>query len=281
MDNLCPTRRTFAQLIAEDGFNARSPVIRIPYIGAFYDTRLRRLGFQTVGDLVLFLSAQSAEEIDAYLSKLFQNRRKNMCTETHYHVPDINHCAYNSVRAMLAAFHARRNAWRQLRFRRKPTFPDLPPPLIRGTASSKTCSCLDQYLCDMDRSCRYHIHDEVCVPRFAPGFQGVGDFPGQRSHDGNVAGLRYTRGWRDPGPIPTRALPRNRTQPIPQQQQPPIASRTRRGQQQEQPIASRTRRGRQQEEPIASRTRRGGARTTQRRARRGSRGPNRRRFMRD
>ena len=202
--NGCPHKKPYDQLVNE-GLNGQSSVRDLPYIGPFFEGRLRRLGFRTVNDLVLHFNRKSAPEIYDGLTRLLQNRRKNSCT-TDYHIADVNHCAFASLRGLFKELHRRRDDYRALRLRRKPTFPNLPEAMTRGSTAAKTCSCLQRSDCRRNRTCRWG--NGFCSPRFAPGFAGVADYAGQRGETAN--GLRFVRGWRVPGRAPRRRFPSRR-----------------------------------------------------------------------
>ena len=76
----------------------------IPYIGPFFSARLRRLGFATVNDLVLYFNRRPTLFIYNGLSTLLQNPRRNQCLDDDYHVADFNVCAFAvlSTRSPLA-----------------------------------------------------------------------------------------------------------------------------------------------------------------------------------
>ena len=209
----CRHRRDFDQRIDDGDLTAATSMADIPYIGPFFSARLRRLGFATVNDLVLYFNRRPALFIYNGLSTLLQNPRRNQCLDDDYHVADFNVCAFASLRNLLRVLHERREEWRDLGFSRKPTFPALPGPVGRGHASTRRCSCLGEGGCRGDRTCRWL--DGICTPRFGPGFSGVADRPGQREdRQGDApAGLRYDRRWRRPGGAPMIRLPRAQPPP--------------------------------------------------------------------
>ena len=211
----CPHRKNFDELIEHGDLHGHSPVIDIPYIGPFFERRFHRLGFRSVNDLVKHFNRQAADDIYNGLTLLLQNPRRNTCVvddrpnegpDSTNHVADFNACAFASLRNLFRVLHERRDAYRQLRLTRKPTFPDLPAAISRGSASAKRCSCLDYADCQTNRTCRWR--EDVCTPRLGPGFAGVATYPGQRSNGGNQNGLHYVNGWRTPGPTPHRRMPR-------------------------------------------------------------------------
>ena len=67
--NGCPHKKPYDQLVNE-GLNGQSSVRELPYIGSFFEGRLRRLGFRTVNDLVLHFNRKSAPEIYDGLTRL-------------------------------------------------------------------------------------------------------------------------------------------------------------------------------------------------------------------
>ncbi len=255
----CSHRKNFDELIEDGDLNGQSPVIDIPYIGPFFERRFHRLGFRSVNDLVKYFNRRTADDIFNGLTLMLQNPRRNTCVadegsnegpDSLYHVADFNVCAYASLRNLFRVLHERRNQYRALRFTRKPTFPDLPAAISRGSASAKNCSCLDYADCQTNRTCRWR--EDVCTPRLGPGFAGVATYPGQRSNGGDQQGLHYVNGWRTPGPTPHRRLPR----PQPNRVQPNRANPPRR------------RSSRRTDSPIAHRLRdRGGPRSPSRRSR--------------
>jgi hypothetical protein len=203
----CPHRKSFDELLDDGDLDGASPVRVIPYIGPFFERRLRRLGFRSVDNLVQFFNRKTADEIYDGLSTLLQNPRRNTCLNDEYHVADFNVCAFASLRNLFRVLQQRRDDYRALHFRRKPTFPQLPPPVTRGSTSSRHCSCLGEGPCRANRTCRWQ--EDVCTPRLGPGFAGVANYPGQRSSNGeNQEGLQYSNGWRTPGRTPQRRLPR-------------------------------------------------------------------------
>ena len=123
----CRHRRDFDQMIDAGDLTAATPMADIPYIGPFFSARLRRLGFATVNDLVLYFNRRPALFIYNGLSILLQNPRRNQCLEDDYHddyhVADFNVCAFASLRNLLRVLHERRGGWRDLGFARKPAFP--------------------------------------------------------------------------------------------------------------------------------------------------------------
>ena len=62
-------QKPYDQLVNE-GLNGQSSVRELPYIGPFFEGRLRRLGFRTVNDLVLHFNRKSAPEIYDGLTRL-------------------------------------------------------------------------------------------------------------------------------------------------------------------------------------------------------------------
>ena len=62
-------QKPYDQLVNE-GLNGQSSVRELPYIGPFFEGRLRRLGFLTVNDLVLHFNRKSAPEIYDGLTRL-------------------------------------------------------------------------------------------------------------------------------------------------------------------------------------------------------------------
>eukprot|EP00944_MAST-04C_sp_MAST-4C-sp1_P015718 g15718.t1 len=86
----CRHRRDFDQRIDDGDLTAATSMADIPYIGPFFSARLRRLGFTTVNDLVLYFNRRPASFIYNGLSTLLQNPRRNQCLDDDYHVADFN-----------------------------------------------------------------------------------------------------------------------------------------------------------------------------------------------
>ena len=272
MQGGCRSLRSISELFDTGAITGSSPVRQLPYIGTFFGGRLNALGVTSLADLLSVFSAVPplpATKLSRRIAVLTQNPRRNQCVEHNdrlYHVSDSNQCAFNAIVSFLRRCHEQRAQWQQLQFHGPINVPGAfaVPYRDRGHTAARSCSCLTSHRCQNDQLCRWHDDANVCVPRFGPGFEGVGNYAGQRVTSGSfeartIDGMQYVRRWRRPSPPSNRPLRR----PFPQVAAPvaaavapvavpvaaPVARRTR---SQRQPIASRTRAQRQ---PVARRTR--------------------------
>ena len=216
----CRSLRSVSDLFNDGAIDGSSPVRSLPYISTFFGGRLNALGIVTLADLLsVFISVPPlpAVEIDKRIAVLTQNPRRNQCVQGDddkvYHVSDSNQCCYNSILSFLRRCHNRRANWQQFAFHGPTNVANAVnvPFRSRGHSSTKNCSCLPAD--DCTGLCRYHPNAEggpVCVPRFGPGFEGVGDFAGQRVNGGlglrNIDGMTYSRRWRKASPASARPL---------------------------------------------------------------------------
>jgi hypothetical protein len=280
----CRSNQTISELFDSGTITGSSLVRRLPYISSFFGGRFNALGVNTLADLLSVFSAVPplpATELSRRIAVLTQNPRRNQCVEDNdrlYHVSDSNQCLFNAILSFLRRCHNRRAQWQQLQFHGPINVPSAfaVPYRDRGHTSSRSCSCLAAADCQNDQLCRWHPENAeggpVCVPRFGPGFEGVGSHAGQRVNSGSfeartIDGMSYVRRWRQPSPPSNRPLRRPfplpdiagqqalvplpaapaapPAVPLPPQPQPPPPPPP-------QPIARRTR---SQRQPVARRTR--------------------------
>ena len=226
MQGRCRSIRSISELFDSGTITGSSPVRQLPYIGTFFGGRMNALGIDTLADLLSVFSSDDpplpATELSRRIAVLTQNPRRNQCVEDNdrlYHVSDSNQCTFNSVLSFLRRCHERRAQWQQLQFHGPINVPNAfaVPYRSRGHTAARSCSCLPAGRCQNDQLCRWHEDSNVCVPRFGPGFEGVGNYAGQRVTSGSfeartIDGMQYVRRWRRPSPPSNRPLRR----PFPQ-----------------------------------------------------------------
>ena len=128
-------RRTVRAMLLAGEISGRSPVSALPYVGPFFAARLRRKRLTTVGRLVRhFHRAGSAAALDL-MTRLLQNPRANRCQRSapwreRYHVADVNHGAFASVRHLLLTARWMQRTGRSL--------PGLPSPVALSNFSPAT-----------------------------------------------------------------------------------------------------------------------------------------------
>ena len=209
----CIVERDITTLIDDGVLVASSPVARIPYIGPFFRNRLNAMGCVDVEDFVAIFSRsppRTATDIEARLSKIFQNRRRAECSinknNSFYHVSFVNQCGFNLSLQLLRVIHARRTEAAALGFSFMPNIPNARnvQPRRRGTDGARRCACHDETGCNSDYHCRWYPdapNGAVCSPRFGGnGFGGVTPRAGQRIYDGSMGeqsrdGQQYFRRW--------------------------------------------------------------------------------------
>ena len=221
MQGGCRSLRSISELFDTGAITGSSPVRRLPYISNFFGGHFNALGINTLADLLSVFSAVPplpATELSRRIAVLTQNPRRNQCVEHNdrlYHVSDSNQCAFNAILSFLRRCHEQRAQWQQLQFHGPINVPSafLVPYRDRGHTSSRSCSCLPAARCQAEQLCRWHANANVCVPRFGPGFEGVGNYAGQRVTSGSfgarvIDGMQYVRRWRRPSPPSNRPLRR-------------------------------------------------------------------------
>lgn len=223
--NVC-RGKTCQQLLEAGALHGGDSVTSVPYIGAYFKNRLRRVrrrtprGIRTVNELLKeFADANSAAQAYDRLARLFANPNKYRCRRSQphrrkYHISDVNECAHNSTVDLLRLVHTLHEANTHADYGfANYSFPwaQEVPYRQRGTRAAAECACLPRDACRRDRRCRFVSSRrtrtrDACIPAHrgsaSAGFQRGVDtdqyVPGFDTEDRQttISGRPHTRGWR-------------------------------------------------------------------------------------